>query len=47
VPFEKDLRPAVDAKAESLRDTGGFDFYNRPHIGGIIGAKPEYRECLA
>src|SRR5580765_4189137 len=38
--LEEDLRPAIDAKAKSLGESGSFYFHDGPNVSRIIDAKP-------
>jgi hypothetical protein len=44
MPFEKDLRSAVQSKAETLGYPGGFHFHDCPDVGGVIGTESEVPE---
>jgi hypothetical protein len=44
--LEENLRPALDAKAKSLRESGSFYFHDGPNVSRIIDAKPEQASAL-
>ena len=44
--LEENLRPAIDAKAKSLGESGSFYFHDGPNVSRIIDAKPEQCQCF-
>src|SRR5882672_10475574 len=44
--LEENLRPALDAKAKSLGESGSFYFHDGPNVSCIIDAKPEQCQCF-
>src|SRR6267142_3700454 len=44
--LEENLRPAIDAKAKSLGESGSFYFHDGPNVTRIIDAKREQCQCF-